>query len=98
MSLIKPNDTQQSSSVQVFCGDDVSSPEHSAGFAESLPVCGPRGGDSVACGGCERGATLLAAADGRGSAGRGNGCYSEVHPKCRVEMVTLSLHMQNINI
>lgn len=67
----------------------VSSPKRPAGSAESLPVCGARGGDSVACGGRERGATLLAAADRRGSAGCGNGCHSEVHAKCRVEMVTM---------
>lgn len=64
------------------------SPEHTAGFAESLPLCCPRGGDGVACGGCQRGATLLAAADRCGSARRGNGRHSQVHPQGRVEMVT----------
>lgn len=60
---------------------DVSRPDCPAGFAESLPVRGPRRGDSVACGGRQRGASLLAAADGRGSAGRGDGRHSEVHPE-----------------
>lgn len=67
---------------------DVSSPERPAGPAESLPVCGPRGGDRVARGGRQRGAALLAAADGRGSAGRGDGRHREVHTQRRVEMVT----------
>lgn len=59
----------------------MSPPECPTGFAESLPVCCPRGGDSVACGSRQRGAALLAAADGRGSAGCRNGDHSEVHPK-----------------
>lgn len=75
----------------------MSSPECPAGFAESLPVCGPWGGDSVARGGRQRGATLLAAADGRGSAGRGDGCHAEVHPKRGVEMVAFRSHARNMD-
>lgn len=59
----------------------MSAPERPAGFAESLPVCSPWGGDSVASGGCEGGAPLLDAADGCGSAGSGNGRHSEMHPE-----------------
>lgn len=70
----------------------MSSPERLAGFAEPLPVCGAWGGDGVARGGGEGGAALLAAADGRGSAWCGNGCHPKVHPKRRVEMVTLNTH------
>lgn len=65
------------------------SPERPAGCAQSLPVCGARPGDGVPCRGCYRGAALLAAADGRGCAGRGNGRHPEVHPQRGVEMVTL---------
>lgn len=64
------------------------SPEHPVGSAEPLPVCDAWGGNGVACGGCERGAAVLATADGCGSAGRGNGRHPEVHSKRRVEMVT----------
>lgn len=56
-------------------------PERPAGCAQSLPVRGARPGDGVACRGRQRGAALLAAADGRGSAGRGNGRHAEVHPQ-----------------
>lgn len=65
----------------------MSSSERPAGSAEPFPVCDPRGGDRVARGDRQTGATLLAAADGRGSAGPGNGRHSQVHPKRRVEMV-----------
>lgn len=72
---------------------DVSPPECLAGFAEPRPVCSPWHGDSVASGGCERGASLLAAADGCGAVGRGNGRHLEVHQKRRVEMVTLTQNL-----
>lgn len=49
MSLIKPNNTKLSP-VQVSVRHNVSAPERPAGFAESFPVCSPRGGDSVVCG------------------------------------------------
>lgn len=59
----------------------VPSPERPAGSAEPFPVCDPRGGDRVARGGRQTGASLLAAADGSGSAGPGNGRHAQVHPK-----------------
>lgn len=37
--------------IGFLLGDDVSTPERPAGFAESLPVCSPWCGHSVACGG-----------------------------------------------
>lgn len=58
------------------------SPERPAGSAQPFPVCDPRGGDGVARGGHQTGATLLAAADGRGTAGPGNGHHTQVHSEC----------------
>lgn len=59
----------------------VPPPERPAGSAEPVPVCHPRRGDGVARGGRQAGAALLAAADGRGPAGPGNGRDSQVHPE-----------------
>lgn len=72
--------------------NDVSSPEYTAGPAESLPLCGPRGRDGVARGGNQRRTSILAAADRRRSARRRNGRYCEVHPQRRVEMVKNNVH------
>lgn len=63
------------------------SPERPAGCAEPFPICDPRSGDCVARGGRQTRAALLAAADGRGPAGPGDGRHTQVHPECRVEMV-----------
>lgn len=62
--------------------------ERPPGSAEPLPVSDPRGGDGVARGGRRTGAPVLAAADGRGPAGPGNGRHAQVHPERGVEMVT----------
>lgn len=77
---------------------NVPSPERPAGSAEPFPVCDPRGGDRVAGGGRQTGATLLAAAHGRGSAGPGDGHHAQVHPKRRVEMVEFDATLLHNNL
>ncbi len=53
--------------------------EHPVGSSESLPVCGAWHPDGVACGGGDRRALLLAAADGCGIAGGGDGHHYQIH-------------------
>lgn len=59
--------------------EDVSGSEHLIGSFESLPVCGAWRADSVASGRGDRGVLLLAAADGRGTAGRRDGSHNKIH-------------------
>ena len=65
----------------------MSPPGHPVGWPEPLPVCGAWRADGVVRGGREGGASLLAAARGRGPPCCGDGCQRQMHAEHRVEMV-----------
>lgn len=71
--------------------DNVPSSGRLSGSTKSLPVCSTWHHYSVACCGGEGRALLLAAADGRGTAGCRDGRYYQMHPQRRVEMVIFNL-------
>lgn len=71
--------------------DNVPGSGRLSGSAEPFPVRSARHRDGVACCGGEGRALLLAAAHGRGIAGCRDGCYYEMHPQRRVEMVIFYL-------
>lgn len=59
--------------------DNVPGSEHLIGFSESLPVRGAWRPNGVACGGSDRRALLLAAADGCGTARGRDGSHNQTH-------------------
>lgn len=63
-----------------------------SGSAKPFPVRSAWRRDSVACCGGEGRALLLVAAHGCSTAGCRDGCYYEMHPQRRVEMVTFCLN------
>lgn len=70
--------------------DNVPGSEHFIGSFESLLVCRSWRADGVESGRGERGPLLLAAVDGRGTAGSRDGNHIKIHTQRRMEMVIMT--------